>query len=71
MGEAVVVAGSLMAQLTENNTAVSMAIFTKVFFMVFSPREAFLASQHHESGKGCCSPQKILIFIRFSGFGTQ
>ena len=35
MGEAVVVTGSLMAQLTENNTAVRMAILAKVFFMVF------------------------------------
>jgi hypothetical protein len=35
MGEATEVTGSLMAQLTEKNTAVSMAIFAKVFFMVF------------------------------------
>ncbi|HET6844571.1 MAG TPA: hypothetical protein VFK06_23225 [Candidatus Angelobacter sp.] len=35
MGEAVVVAGSLIAQLTEKNTAASMAILANVFFMVF------------------------------------
>jgi len=45
MGQAVV-AGSLMAQLTENNRAASIMILPNVFFMVFSPREAFLASQH-------------------------
>jgi hypothetical protein len=48
MGEAVVVAGSLMAQFTVNNTAVSMAIFAKVFFMVFFSSGGVLASQHHE-----------------------
>jgi hypothetical protein len=61
---------ALKAELMERNTAANRTILTVAFFMViFSPGTGTACV--YESRRGLRSPNKIAVFMPFSGFGTD